>query len=175
MTPQFFNPSVFQPCKNGTATIIGHLQPELHAYRWAFQWSRGLPHARILPKGSKNLTKARPIIAYTRSWRTKVSSFLAAALRSIMQTPFPAGSTFNINSVSQRITTRVEAFAAYGPSRKAQVMIQQGLIGFCNSVPRSRVCSALHFFCCNQRAKNCRKVESPCWPLESDEKCLTPP
>ena len=102
----FGDPAVFQPCRNGTARIIQHLRqdfesrhPELQVYHWAFQWNKGLPTARILPKGSKQFSKARPIIAYTRCWHTKASSFLATALYSIMQILFPSGSTLNVNSV----------------------------------------------------------------------------
>ena len=94
----FGDPAVFQPCKNGTARICstfttGH--PELQVYAWAFQWNKGL-------QGSKQFSKARPIIAYTKCWHTKASSFLATAataLYSTMQILFPPGSTLNINSV----------------------------------------------------------------------------
>ena len=92
----FGDPAVFQPCKNGTARIVQNLRqdfenqhPDLQVYEWAFQWNKGLPNARILPKGSKQFSKARPIISYTKCWRTKASSFLATALYSIMQSLFP--------------------------------------------------------------------------------------
>ena len=78
--------------------------PDLQVYDWAFQWNEGLPNARILPKGSKQFSKARPIIAYTKCWHTKASSFLATALYSIMQTLFPKGSTLNVNSVMSALT-----------------------------------------------------------------------
>ena len=106
----FGDATVFQPCKNGAARIIQHLRqdfeslhPELQVYGWAFQWNKGLPNARILPKGSKQFAKARPIIAYTKCWHTTASSFLATALYSIMQTLFPKGSTLNVNSVTSAL------------------------------------------------------------------------
>ena len=106
----FGDPAVFQPCKSGTARIIQHLRqdfenqhPDLQVYGWAFQGNKGLPSARILPKGSKQFAKARLIIAYTKCWHTKASSFLATALYSIMQTLFPKGSTFNVNSVTSAL------------------------------------------------------------------------
>ncbi|CAE7777056.1 unnamed protein product, partial [Symbiodinium necroappetens] len=133
---------------NGTSTIIQHLQrefedkhPELQCYKWAFQWNRGLPNARILPKGSKNFAKARPIIAYTKCWHTKASSFLATALYSIMQVLFPAGTTLNISSVTAGLRQAWRYMQQF--EQDDPVMIQQDLIGFFNSVPHSRICTAL--------------------------------
>ena len=135
----FGDPAVFMPCRNGTGTIIQHLQrefedqhPELQSYKWAFQWNRGLPTARILPKGSKNFAKARPIIAYTKCWHTKASSFLATALYSIMQVLFPAGTTLNINSVTAGLRQAWRYMQQF--EQDDPVMIQQDLIGFFNSV-----------------------------------------
>ena len=83
----FGDPAVFQPCKNGTARMVQHLRqdfesqhPGLQVYDWAFSGTKGLPNARVLPKGSKQFSKARPIIAYTKCWHTKANSFLATAL-----------------------------------------------------------------------------------------------
>ena len=85
----FGDPAVFQPCRNGAAMIVQHLRqdfesrhPELQVYRWAFQWNKGLPTARIPPKGSKQFSKAGPIVAYTKCWHTRASSFLATAFYS---------------------------------------------------------------------------------------------
>ena len=137
----FGDPAVFQPCRNGTARIIQHLRqdfesrhPELQVYHWAFQWNKGLPTARILPKGSKQFSKARPIIAYTRCWHTKASS-------SIMQILFPSGSTLNLNSVMHALQLAWRHLQNMDPDDEEQVMIQQDLIGFFNSVPHSRICS----------------------------------
>ena len=144
----FGDPTVFMPRRNGTGTIIQHLQrefedkhPELQCYKWAFQWNRGLPNARILPKGSKNFAKARPIIAYTKCWHTKASSFLATALYSIMQILFPAGTTLNISSVTTGLRQAWRYMQQF--EQDDPVMIQQDLIGFFNSVPHSRICTAL--------------------------------
>ena len=137
----FGDPAVFQPCRNGTARIIQHLRqdfesrhPELQVYHWAFQWNKGLLTARILPKGSKQFSKARPIIAYTRCWHTKASS-------SIMQILFPSGSTLNVNSVMHALQLAWRHLQNMDPDDEEQVMIQQDLIGFFNSVPHSRICS----------------------------------
>ena len=142
------DPAVFMPCRNGTATIIQHLQrefkdkhPELQEYEWASQWNRGLPTARILPKGSKHFAKARRIIAYTRCWHAKASSFLATALYSIMQVLFPPGTTLNINSVTAGLRQAWKYMQQF--EQDEPVMIQQDLIGFFNSVPHSRICAAL--------------------------------
>eukprot|EP00439_Symbiodinium_sp_Y106_P055867 s1132_g7.t2 len=136
--------------ENGTARIIQHLRqdfesrhPELQVYHWAFQWNKGLPTARILPKGSKQFSKARPIVTYTRCWHTKASSFLATALYSIMQILFPSGSTLNVNSVLHALQLARRHLQNMDPDDEEQVMIQQDLIGFFNSVPHSRICSAL--------------------------------
>ena len=144
----FGDPTVFMPCRNGAGTIIQHLQrefedqhPELQSYKWAFQWNRGLPTARILPKGSNHFAKARPIIAYAKCWHTKASSFLATALYSIMQVLFPAGTTLNINSVTAGLRQAWRYMQQF--EQDDPVMIQQDLIGFFNSVPHSRICTAL--------------------------------
>ena len=148
----FGDPAVFQPCKNGTATIIQqdveNQHPDLQVYDWAFQWNKGLPNARILPKGSKQFAKARPIIAYTKCWHTKASSFLATALYSIMQTLFPKGSALNVNSVMSALQRAWKQLQHMDPRDEEQVMIQQDLIGFFNSVPHSRICSALQLMLC---------------------------
>ena len=106
----FGDPAVFQSCRNGAARIIQHSRqdfenqhPDLQVYSCAFQWHRGLPNARILPKGSKLFAKTRPIIAYTKCWHTRASSFLATAMYSIMLTVFPKGSTFNVKSVTSAL------------------------------------------------------------------------
>ena len=108
-----------------------------------FQCNKGLPAARILPKGSKHFSKARPIIAYTKCWRTKASSFLATALYSVMQILFPPGSTLNVNSVVNALQFAWRHLQHMDPDDEEQVMIQQDLIGFFNSVPHSFICSAL--------------------------------
>ena len=150
----FGDPAVFHPCKNGTARIVQHLRqdfenqhPDLQVYDWVFQWNRGLPNARILPKGSKQFSKARPIIAYTKCWHTKASSFLATALYSIMQILFPQGSTLNVNSVMSALQPAWRHLQYMDPSDEEQVMIQD-LIGFFISVPHSRICSALQLMLC---------------------------
>ena len=134
------DPAVFQPCKNGTARIVQHLRqdfenrhPELQVYDWAFQWNKGLPTARILPKGSKQFRKARPIIAYTKCWHTKASSFLATALYSVMQILFPPGSTLNVNSVMNALQFAWRHLQHMDPDDEEQVMIQQDLSAF--SIP----------------------------------------
>ena len=146
----FGDPAVLQPCKNGTARIVQHLRqdfgsrhPELQVYAWACQWNKGLPNARILPKGSKQFSKARPIIAYTKCWHTKASSFLATALYSIMQILLPPGSTLNVNSVMRALQLAWRRLQHMDPVDEEQVMIQQDPIGFFHSVPPSRICSAL--------------------------------
>ena len=79
----------------------------------------------------------------TKCWHTKASSFLATALYSIMQTLFPKGSTFNVNSVTSALQQAWKYLQHMDPRDEEQVMVQQDLIGFCNSVPHSRNCSAL--------------------------------
>ena len=140
----FGDPAVFQPCRNGAARIVQHLRqdfesrhPELQVYHWAFQWNKGLPNARILPKGSKQFSKARPIIAYTKCWHTRASSFLATALSSIMQILFPPGSTLNVTSVMSALQLAWRHLQHMDPDDEEQVMIQQDLIGFFNPVPHS--------------------------------------
>ena len=126
----FGDPAVFQPCKNGTARIVQHLRqdfatrhPELQVYDWAFQWNKGLPTARILPKGSKQFRKARPIIAYTKCWHTKASSFLATALYSVMQILFPPGSTLNVNSVMNALQFAWRHLQHMDPDDEEQVRL----------------------------------------------------
>ena len=60
-----------------------------------------------------------------------------------MQILFPAGSTLNVNSVMQALQLAWKYLQNMDPDDEEQVMIQQDLIGFFNSVPHSRICSAL--------------------------------
>ena len=101
----FGDPSVFQPCRNGgvskpcTRSYMsrGGLFSGTEGFRTL--GSFGLPNARILPKHPRSLPKLDRL-KYTKCWHTMASSFLETALCSIMQTLFPSGTTFNINSVT---------------------------------------------------------------------------
>ena len=68
---------------------------------------------------------------------------LATALYSIMQILFSPGSTLNVNSVMSALQLAWRHLQHMDPVDEEQVMIQQDLIGFFNSVPHSRICSAL--------------------------------
>ena len=87
--------------------------PDLRLYKWSFQWGSWVyPVARILPKESKSFMKARPIIAYTKCWHTKTSSFLATALFELMQVAFPAQSTWNTASVHKALEFSLEIYTS---------------------------------------------------------------
>ena len=60
-----------------------------------------------------------------------------------MQILFPPGSTLNVNSVVNALQFAWRHLQHMDPDDEEQVMIQQDLIGFFNSVPHSRMCSAL--------------------------------
>ena len=96
-----------------------------------------------LPKESKSFMKARPIIAYTKCWHTKTSSFLATALFELMQVAFPAQSTWNTASVHKALGSAWRFIQAVEASCEALEMVQQDLIGFFNSVPHDRILQAL--------------------------------
>ena len=146
----FGDKQVFRPCCNGTVSILRCLRqdfeqrhPDLRLYKWSFQWEAGLPVARILPKESKSFMKARPIIAYTKCWHTKTSSFLATALFELMQVAFPAQSTWNTASVHKALDSAWRHIQAVEAHCEALEMVQQDLIGFFNSVPHDRISQAL--------------------------------
>ena len=61
---------VFQPLQHGIQLIRTRLRDTwpphlLQRYRWGLHWDRRLPSAYILPKHSRDWSKARPIVSYT--------------------------------------------------------------------------------------------------------------
>ena len=76
-------------------------------------------HPRSLPKLDR--------LKYTKCWHTMASSFLETALCSIMQTLFPSGTTFNINSVTCALQHAWKYLQHMDPCDEEQVMIQQDL------------------------------------------------
>ena len=146
----FGDSAIFQPCPNGTSLVTQQLQhdfqvlrKDLKPYAWAFRWEWGLPTARVLPKPSKAFLAARPIIGYTKCWHVKASKFLAVALYTLMQIAFPAGTTWNVNSVWTGLRTAWKHIHDMSVTEEPWTMVQQDLIGFFNSVPRTRICSSL--------------------------------
>ena len=145
----FLDRSVFQQCKVGMQSILINLRLEFqgkktfqHRYQWAVNWTKLLPVARVLPKPSKSFTKARPIIARDRCWHSRLTIFLARALYQVMTTSFPPNSTFNIDSTL--LAMRRMWFMTQN-SEEPTALVQQDLIGFFNSVPRSRILTSLKF------------------------------
>ena len=59
-----------------------------------------------------------------------------------------SGSTLNVNSVMSALQLAWRHLQHMDPGDEEQVMIQQDLIGFFNSVPHSRICSALQLMLC---------------------------
>eukprot|EP00439_Symbiodinium_sp_Y106_P085895 s905_g30.t1 len=59
-----------------------------------------------------------------------------------------SGSTLNVNSVMSALQLAWRRLQHMDPADEEQVMIQQDLIGFFNSVPHSRICSALQLTLC---------------------------
>ena len=98
--------------------------------------------ARVLPKPSKSFTKAQPIIACDRCWRSRLTIFLARALYQVMTTCFPPNSTFNIDST---LLAMRRMWFMMQNSEEPTALVQQDLVGFCNSVPRSRILTSLKF------------------------------
>ena len=63
---------VFQPLRHGIHLIRTRLRDTwpphlLQRYRWGLHWDRRLPSAYILPKHSRDWSKARPIVSYTQT------------------------------------------------------------------------------------------------------------
>ena len=63
---------VFQPLRHGIQLIRTRLRDTwpphlLQRYRWGLHWDRRLPSAYILPKHSRDWSKARPIVSYTQT------------------------------------------------------------------------------------------------------------
>ena len=87
--------------------------------------------------------KARPIIAYTKCWHTKTSSFLATALFELMQVAFPSHSAWNTASVHRALGSAWRHIQSVKAHCEALEMVQQDLIGFFNSVPHARILQAL--------------------------------
>ena len=60
---------VFQPLRHGIHLIRTRLRLQ-QRYRWGLHWDRRLPSAYILPKHSRDWSKARPIVSYADSMCT---------------------------------------------------------------------------------------------------------
>ena len=88
--------------------------------------------------------KARPIIACDRCWHSRLTAFLTKGVFQIMTVVFPPGQTFNMLSVQQTIRNMWHSMMGY-PATEPTSMVQQDLIGFCNSVPHDRILQALTF------------------------------
>ena len=80
---------VFQPLRHGIHLIRTRLRdiwpPHLlQRYRWGLRWDRRLPSAYILPKHSRDWSKARPIVSYTQT-----VCAVASAIYCLLQVVFP--------------------------------------------------------------------------------------
>ena len=147
----FLDSSVFERCIVGVSSMLANLKSRFlslgqiyRRYHWGCNWSLSLPIACILPKPSKDFRKARPIIACDRCWHARLTTFLATGLFQIMSVVFPAGATFNVQSVQQAIRATWRSMMNY-PATEPVAMVQKDLIGFFKSVPHSRILQALDF------------------------------
>ena len=116
---------VFSLFRNGLGDIL-----------WGCKWSAS--------SACCSRAKARPIIACDRCWHSRLTAFLTKGVFQIMTVVFPPGQTFNMLSVQQTIRNMWHSMMGY-PATEPTSMVQQDLIGFCNSVPHDRILQALTF------------------------------
>ena len=147
-------------CGVGAQSILANLRFEVLGqqgwqtqYGWTVTWAKPLPGARVLPKPSKKFTKARPIIACDMCWRARLTTFLARALYQIRYACFPSGSTFNIDST---LTAMRHMWSMMQVTLEPSHLVQQDLVGFCNSVPHDRILKSLLTVCAASTCPNRR-------------------
>ena len=85
---------VFQPLRHGIHLIKTRLRDVwpprlLQRYRWGLHWDRRLPSAYILPKHSRDWSKARPIVSYAQTVSAPLSQTVASAIYCLLQIVFP--------------------------------------------------------------------------------------
>ena len=138
---------VFQPLRHGIHLIRTRLRdiwpPHLlQRYRWGLHWDRRLPSAYILPKHSRDWSKARPIVSYAQTVCAPLSQTVASAIYCLLQVVFPELTALSDVLPLLRHIWRI--LQHYDPTDDL-VLFQQDIAGFFNFVTHPRMISTVEF------------------------------
>ena len=138
---------VFQPLRHGIHLIRTRLRdiwpPHLlQRYRWGLHWDRRLPSAYILPKHSRDWSKARPIVSYTQTVCAPLSQTVASAIYCLLQVVFPELTA--LSDVLPLLRRIWRILQHYDPTDDL-VLYQQDIAGFFNFATHPRMISTVEF------------------------------
>ena len=89
-TPSPTTPTpVFQPLRHGIHLIRTHMATSPSSTLSSLHWDRRLPSAYILPKHSRDWSKARPIVSYTQTVCAPLSQTVASTIYCLLHVVFP--------------------------------------------------------------------------------------
>ena len=108
----------------------------------AYIWDRRLPSAYILPKHSRDWSKARPIVSYTQTVCAPLSQTVASAIYCLLQVVFPELTALSDVLPLLRHIWRI--LQHYDPTDDL-VLFQQDIAGFFNFVTHPRMISTVEF------------------------------
>jgi hypothetical protein len=111
-------------------------------YRKLIDRKKPLPYAYLLPKATKGYCGARPIVAYSTSWNSRLSRHLAVAVTQILSATFQRQ---NVLPTVQHILELLWKTITEIPISLELLIKQQDLAGFYNAVPHPRILEALHY------------------------------
>ena len=138
---------VFQPLRHGIQLIRTRLRDTwpphlLQRYRWGLHWDRRLPSAYILPKHSRDWSKARPIVSYTQTACAPLSQTVASAIYCLLQIVFPELTA--LSDVLPLLRQIWKILQQHDPTDDL-VLFQQDIAGFFNFVTHPRMVSTVEF------------------------------
>ena len=138
---------VFQPLRHGIQLIRTRLRDTwpphlLQRYRWGLHWDRRLPSAYILPKHSRDWSKARPIVSYTQTACAPLSQTVASAIFCLLQIVFPELTA--LSDVLPLLRRIWKILQQHDPTDDL-ILFQQDIAGFFNFVTHPRMVSTVEF------------------------------
>ena len=147
MPPPTTSTPVFQPLRHGIQLIRTRLRDTwpphlLQRYRWGLHWDRRLPSAYILPKHSRDWSKARPIVSYTQTACAPLSQTVASAIYCLLQIVFPELTA--LSDVLPLLRQIWKILQQHDPTDDL-VLFQQDIAGFFNFVTHPRMVSTVEF------------------------------
>jgi hypothetical protein len=142
----------------------------LKKYHWGFNLSGSLAQGYILPKGKKQYTSARPIVASNNTICAKLFSALAKVLSNIMPIVYPH--TYGNRSMNQ-ILKDLHQHISQGGVLSSE--FNDDLKGFFTSVPKEKIMTAISHIICSYVGldKIRREYKSICFtvPHKITSKC----
>ena len=144
----FLDPNAFTPCTSTpvrTSQQIRESVPEWlsRTYAWSLDFFASLSQGYILPKTSRQLAKARPIIKYSSAWPQKLGQALGIALLEILQVVYK--DLLQYKDASQDMT-EIHKLLTFADSHDLEYdVLQSDIAGFYNQVAHDRILQAVQF------------------------------